>query len=118
MRTASPSLAQLVREDVHGMGDRVQLIAFGRKWYRVVEIAGRKRLELRENALHAAARKGQRRVVRHLRSHSIAVGSLVKSRVGIPVLAIRRYTLPIMRPRGLAFTRRAIALKSARTVPE
>jgi len=119
MRTAPPGLAQLVRKDVHGMGDRVQLIAFRRQRYRLVQIAGRKRLERRENALHSAARKGQRRVVvRHLRSHSIAVGSLVNSRVGIPVLAIRKYTLPIMRPSGLAFTRRAIALKSARTVPE
>src|SRR5689334_22469960 len=100
------------------MRDRVQLIAVGRKRYRVVEIAGRKRLELGENALHTAARKSQSRVVSHLRSHLIAVGSSVKSRVGIPVLAIRKYTLPIMRPSGLAFTRRAIELKSARTVPE
>src|SRR5690348_2553952 len=118
MRTALPRLAQLVRQHIHRVGQRIQFITFLRKRNGAVQVAGRDRLKLRQNALHPTPRERDGHVVRHLLSHSIAVGSLVNSRVGIPVLAMRRYTLPIMRPSGLAFTSSAMALKSARMVPE
>ena len=110
-------MLEFIRDDVDRVRDRVQLILLRRQRQLVLEVAGRDRLEPCENRMYALARERERRIAAYLVSQCSAVPSSVKRRVGIRVLATRRYTLPIMRPSGLALMSSARQVKPTSTSP-